>query len=35
LPGIDQLPTLIEAELHELGRAATRARAGDAVVTPN
>jgi diacylglycerol O-acyltransferase len=33
LPEIHQLPALIEAELHELGRAATRARAGDARAT--
>jgi diacylglycerol O-acyltransferase / wax synthase len=34
LPEIDQLPALIEAELHELGHAATSARAGDARLTP-
>jgi diacylglycerol O-acyltransferase len=33
LPEVHQLPALIEAELHELGRAATRARAADARVT--
>ena len=32
LPEVHQLPALIEAELQELGRAATRARAGDARV---
>jgi WS/DGAT/MGAT family acyltransferase len=30
LPEVHQLPALIEAELHELGRAATHARAGEA-----
>jgi diacylglycerol O-acyltransferase / wax synthase len=34
LPEIDQLPALIEAELHELGHAATSARAGHARLTP-
>jgi WS/DGAT/MGAT family acyltransferase len=33
LPEVHQLPALIEAELHELGRTATRPRAGDARVT--
>ena len=30
LPDVHQLPALIEAELRQLGRAATRTRAGDA-----
>ena len=33
LPEVHQLPALIAAELHELGRVATRAHAGDAQVT--
>jgi diacylglycerol O-acyltransferase len=33
LPEVHQLPALIEAELHELGRTATRAGTGDARAT--
>jgi len=34
LPEVNQLPALFEAELQQLGRAATHARAGQARVTP-
>jgi diacylglycerol O-acyltransferase len=35
LPEVHQLPALIQAELHQLARAATRGRAGDAPATPS